>query len=77
MSRERLIWLNVTGVPVHAWREDFFQMMVQTVGRYGAMDEGTRRKSRLDIGKILISTSYPRIINRTVVVKINDLRFYH
>lgn len=75
MSREHLVWLNVTGVPVHSWRGDFFSDGCTNCGDLQCNGLGTRRKSRFDIGRILISTSYPQIINRSVVVKINDLRF--
>lgn len=39
------------------------------------MDESIRDRSCLDVGRILICTRYPEIINRSVKVKINDALF--
>lgn len=74
VARDILVWLNIVGVPAHAWKEGFFQMLALTMGTYCAMEEGTRSKSRLDVGRILVSIVYPRIINNSVLVKINNLR---
>lgn len=38
VSKERLVWLNIVGVPTHAWNEQFFKQLVQLIGGYGAMD---------------------------------------
>lgn len=37
--RERSVWLNVSGVPPHAWKEDFFQNLARVVGRFIDLDE--------------------------------------
>lgn len=33
VSKERLIWLKVSGTPVHAWKEDLFKSVVSLVGK--------------------------------------------
>lgn len=71
--RERTTWVFITGVPVHSWKEDLFNVLAQLVGTPGHVDENPLKKKRLDVGRILISTSYPQAINRTVRVNINDM----
>lgn len=43
------------------------------MGLFGAMDIDTQKKSRMDVARILISTSVTEAINMTVVVRINEL----
>lgn len=44
--KERYVWLNITGVPLHTWSEDFFKMISSSAGKYVNMDESTRKKTR-------------------------------
>lgn len=71
--KERNSWLLITGVPVHAWKDDLFKVLGQQVGNPGHVDENTVKMKRLDVGIVLISTSYLQVINTTVRVKINDM----
>lgn len=72
VPRVRSVWLRVLGVPVHAWGEDFFRFLAELVGRYVETDVATSSKSRLDIGRILVTVSSPEAINKTVKVKVNE-----
>lgn len=75
VARERIVWVIITGVPTHAWRDDIFKTLVQMASKYITIDKPTRKKERFDFGKVLISASSPKAINKIVSVKINDL-FY-
>lgn len=75
MVKERMVWLKVTGVSAHAFMEDFLKFLVNLVGRLGKLDDKTKNKSRLDVAKILISTYYQQVINRSYQVKIMDTVF--
>lgn len=44
VSKERIVWLNITGIPLHAWSEDFLKLMTSSVGKYVNVDESTRMK---------------------------------
>lgn len=72
---ERMVWINVTRVPTHAFKENFFKTMAQMVGRFVKLDEKTREKSRLDVRSILISTRLPVVIHRSFKVKITEVIF--
>lgn len=75
LANEFYLFLNIAGVPLHAWREDFFKMVVSLVGKYDNMDESTRRKSRLDVGRIFATVSAPEAINGVFKVMIKDKVF--
>lgn len=64
VAKERYVWLLVSGIPPHARLEEMFRMLAQLVGTFIEIDESTRNKDRLDVGRILVSTSSPAIINR-------------
>lgn len=70
--RDKLVWLNISEVPVHAWKDEVFKTIVQIVGRFGMLDDATRCKERFDIARMLISSRYPEVINRSVKVQINE-----
>lgn len=44
VAKERSVWLNITGVPLQTWKEDFFRYIVSMVGKYLNIDESTRKK---------------------------------
>lgn len=75
VTKERLAWLNVSGVPAHAWKEEVFKGVALMFGSFAFLDECTRNKSRLDIGRVCVTTRVPEIINRVIQVKINEVVF--
>lgn len=72
VTKDRSVWLNITGVSLHAWREEFFCTIVTLVGKFVNLDESTRMRTRLDVGRVFATVSDPEAINRVVKVKIND-----
>ncbi|MCI10626.1 hypothetical protein A2U01_0031720, partial [Trifolium medium] len=38
---DRAVWVRVYGVPVHAWREEFFKQILEYVGEVIVPDEDT------------------------------------
>lgn len=71
VARERSVWIKVLGVPAHFRGENFFKQISLIAGKYIIIDDSTRDRARLDIGRVLIITAAPDIINRVVEVKIN------
>lgn len=63
------------GTPAHAWNENFFRKVSQLVGTYISIDESTREKIRLDIARVLVTTSVPGIINSVVEANVNEATY--
>lgn len=74
-AKKRSIWLKFLRVAAHVWSEGFFKRISQPMGTFITIDDSIRDKARLDVGKALIFTSLPDNINRTVVLKVNDVIF--
>lgn len=53
--KDRWVWLTVIGVPAHAWPEEVFRRLVQMAGKFVGLDDATRLKQRLDVGRVLNS----------------------
>lgn len=75
VSKERFVWVSITGIPPHAWKEEVFKIVVQMFGKFITLDDSTRNKYRFDVGKALISATSAETINRTVTMKINEHLF--
>jgi len=68
---ERGAWLQVYGIPAHAWNDDFFRLCVMNSGRFIRVDDCTLEKARLDFARILISTPNIEIVNTTAELSID------
>lgn len=38
VAKERSVWLIITGIPLHAWKEDFFKFVVSIFGKFVDID---------------------------------------
>ncbi|GAU42670.1 hypothetical protein TSUD_106440 [Trifolium subterraneum] len=76
LDAERTIWLRIYGVPSHAWNESFFTQLVKPWSSFINEDEGTLKKSTMDVARLMIRTSCQQIIDEFVDVKVNDV-VYH
>ena len=45
----RKVWLNVFGIPLHAWDEPLFKLLRSKFGAFLDFDEATINRKRLDI----------------------------
>lgn len=72
VARERSVWLNITGVPLQVWKEDFFRTVVSMVGKFLNIDESTQQKLRLDVVRVFATISMSDAVNRVVRILINE-----
>jgi hypothetical protein len=72
ISSDRSIWIRVYGVPVHAWRENFFKRILECTGEVIVLDDDTLKKRRFDYARVLIRTSALSFINQVEKVKIDE-----
>lgn len=75
VDRERLVWVQCTGVPVHAWSKDFLRFIVTGFGEFVNFDEDTRKQSHLNVAKILVRTNVQDTISGVDRVTINGSIF--
>lgn len=69
------MWISFYGVPAHACPESFFKKMVLRMGNLIALDESTKHKLSLDVGRALIKTSSTKFLDFVVHLKINQHLF--
>lgn len=50
----RRVWVSITGIPAHAWKEEFFKNLVGLVGTFVGLDYSTKQKMRMDVGRVLL-----------------------
>jgi hypothetical protein len=54
---ERIVWLRIFGIPIHAWNNDFFEQVTKPWGTLLKSDDGTSKKLTMDVARLLIRTS--------------------
>ncbi|KAK7268475.1 hypothetical protein RIF29_21174 [Crotalaria pallida] len=72
VPKERFVWVLLLGIPSHGWKDDLFSMVVNNFGTFIRSDATTSRKDRLDVARILVSTSKISSIECSIKVKILD-----
>ncbi|MCH84931.1 DUF4283 domain protein [Trifolium medium] len=75
VDNERLVWLRVYGIPVHAWNDNFFTLISQPFGTFLNTDESTSKKLTMDVARIMIRTPGLKAVDDFLSVKINDELF--
>jgi hypothetical protein len=73
---ERTIWLRIYGVPIHAWNHNFFMQIVKPWGTFINADDGTSKKTTMDVARLMIRTSCQQVVDEFIDVKING-KIYH
>ncbi|GKV15863.1 hypothetical protein SLEP1_g26605 [Rubroshorea leprosula] len=71
VASERYAWIRCQGVPLNAWKTDFFEKMSCSWGKFICLDDSTSKKRRFDIARFLISTPIMNSISISRQVKIN------
>lgn len=51
ISTKRRVWIQCLGVPIHVWKERFFNSLALRFGKCEDIDEETKHRSRLDVGR--------------------------
>jgi hypothetical protein len=72
---ERIIWLRIFGIPVHAWNDGFFSKVAEQWGTFMNTDVVTSKKQSMDVARILIRTSCHNVVDEYLDVKINGELF--
>jgi hypothetical protein len=73
---ERIVWLRIFGVPIHAWNDDFFSQVTKPWGAFIKSDNVTCTKLSMDVARLLIRTSCQKPIDEFINVRINGVIFH-
>ncbi|XP_050205702.1 uncharacterized protein LOC126655524 [Mercurialis annua] len=60
-SKERFVWVSMSGVPISAWSEELFIFVGNSLGKSIAVHPSVISKDRMDSGSVLISAGFNRI----------------
>ncbi|MED6128748.1 hypothetical protein PIB30_100994, partial [Stylosanthes scabra] len=73
--KSRRIWLELYGLPVHAWSKINFKKIVKLWGKLEMQDDVTESTSSLSVTRILIDSFQSELINEWIIVKVDDVKF--
>ncbi|WJX31250.1 hypothetical protein P8452_19697 [Trifolium repens] len=75
VSECRDIWIQVYGLPLHAWEENSFKKIAGRFGVFLDFDEATVAKLRLDVARIKLRTVRRGMIDTVLQLKVLGERF--
>ncbi|PNX93753.1 hypothetical protein L195_g016912 [Trifolium pratense] len=73
---DRVAWLRIFGIPLHAWNDIFFTQVTKPWGTFMNSDDATNKKLTMDVARILIRTSCQQVVDEFFDVKINGEIFH-
>ncbi|WJX90651.1 hypothetical protein P8452_72524 [Trifolium repens] len=62
---KREIWVEMFGVPLHAWGETTFRSLANRCGRFLAVDTPTSNRTRLDVARVKLEAPLSGLIDFT------------
>ncbi|KAK7380314.1 hypothetical protein VNO78_32822 [Psophocarpus tetragonolobus] len=66
---EQMVWIKCFGIPPYVWNENFLtSFYVEFMG----VDEAKKRKERLDVARITLSTNVQDVLNYLLIVDIDE-----
>jgi hypothetical protein len=68
VAKKRRVWLKCYGIPAHVWEEGCFKRLGNCFGEFVDFDEETITMRRLDVARILVSTSRLEWINDSLLL---------
>ncbi|WJX76281.1 hypothetical protein P8452_59720 [Trifolium repens] len=75
VSECREIWIQIYGIPLHAWEEGTFKMVAGRFGVFVDFDEDTVAKLRMDVARVKLRTVRRETIDTVVQLKIQGELF--
>ncbi|KAK6129156.1 hypothetical protein DH2020_037088 [Rehmannia glutinosa] len=74
--KDREVWLNICGVPLHGWNIKLFKLLVSSLGTFLKVDESTINRDCLTRARVLISTRSQDHICSSLKIKIGTEIFH-
>jgi hypothetical protein len=70
---ELVIWLELIGVSLHAWCDDFLKLVFSYHGQHLKVDSYTNNKLRLDYARVMMSIACIEDLNDVVNVLVDGV----
>ncbi|PNX93423.1 hypothetical protein L195_g016577 [Trifolium pratense] len=71
VDNERVMWVRVYGIPVHAWHVDFFELICKAYGTFINADVGTTKKNTMDVARLMLRTKGHKVVDDVFEAIIN------
>ncbi|WJX21836.1 hypothetical protein P8452_11212 [Trifolium repens] len=75
LSESRETWIQIFGIPLHAWEEGSFKMLAGRFGVFLDFDEATIAKQRLDMARVKLRTVRRMLIDTVVQLSVMGQTF--
>jgi len=76
VEKERRIWLNVFGIPLHVREEGVLKLIGERYEAFLNFDEDTICRKRLDFARIQVSMARMGWIDEFMTIKVNGVKFH-
>jgi hypothetical protein len=76
LAVQREVWIQVFGIPLHIWGDDFFKLLGTKLGVFLDYDFETESMARFDVARLKILSNSWAIIDTVVKVEVEG-KFYH
>jgi hypothetical protein len=73
---KREMWVNMFGVPLHAWGEHSFRALANRCGAFLSLDAGTSKRSRLDVARVKIEVPLGSRIDHTYKLMVHGAAYW-
>jgi hypothetical protein len=75
VAKQREIWVQVLGIPLHIWGDEFFKQLGAKFGVFLDYDDATTSRRRLDVARLKILTDIWTVIDAAVKVEVDSVIF--
>jgi hypothetical protein len=75
VATQREVWIQVYGIPLHIWGENFFKQVGAKFGSFLDFDEPTASMRRLDVARLKISTDVWEVLDTVIKVEVEESSF--
>jgi hypothetical protein len=72
---KRVAWVQVRGVPLHAWGEGLFKSVAARIGTFLDFDDNTASGAKFYVARIKISTTNKGLIDTVVKISVQGILF--
>ncbi|MCI48795.1 hypothetical protein A2U01_0070038, partial [Trifolium medium] len=75
ISESRVIWIQIYGIPLHAWEECSFKSVAGRFGVFLDFDDATMAKKRLDVARLKLRTVRRGMIDTILHLKVLGISY--
>jgi hypothetical protein len=75
VAKQMEIWVQVLGIPLHIWGDEFFKQLGAKFGVFLDYDDATASRRRLDVARLKILTDIWTVIDAAVKVEVDSVIF--